>query len=309
MQAPVIDDVLVRHLVSAQFPQWARLPVRSVGAGGWDNRSFRLGEDMIVRLPSAAAYAAQVEKEQRWLPRLAPLLPIRIPMPLGVGEPADGYPWKWSIYRWIEGEAAAPEDVADSGAFAASVAGFLVALHRIDSRGGPSPGAHNFHRGGSLDTYDAETREAIASLGGRIDAQAATSAWEAALGTAWDHSPVWVHGDMSPGNLLSQDGRLNAVIDFGMLGVGDPACDLSIAWTLFRGESRGVFRAMLPFDSGTWNRARAWTLWKALIVAAGLSRTNAIEWAQPLRVLDEVLHGERAQTRNVPLDALFDPPK
>jgi len=290
MQSPVIDDLLVRHLVSAQFPQWAHLPVKAVAMGGSDNRSFRLGEEMVVRLPSAAAYAAQVEKEHRWLPRLAPFLPLQIPTPLAVGEPASGYPWKWSIYRWIEGESAASEVVTDSNDFAASVAGFLVALQRIDTTGGPSPGPHNFYRGGSLTTYDAEVREAIGILQGRIDAKAATAIWEAALRTAWDHSPVWIHGDISVGNLLSQDGELRAVIDFGMLGVGDPACDLSIAWTLFRGRSREVFRAMLPLDSGTWIRGRAWTLWKALIVEAGLSRTNAIEWAQSRHVIDEVLH-------------------
>lgn len=289
-QLPVIDAVLVHRMVSAQFPQWAHLPVKSVATEGWDNRSFRLGEQMIVRLPSAAAYAAQVEKQHRWLPRLAPFLPLQIPTPLAVGEPVSGYPWKWSIYRWIEGETAAPEAVTDSSDFAAGVAGFLVALQRIDPAGGPSPGPHNFYRGGSLTTYDAEVREAIGILQGRIGAKAATAIWESALRTTWDHSPVWIHGDISVGNLLSQDGELRAVIDFGNLGVGDPACDLSIAWTLFRGRSREVFRAMLPLDSGTWIRGRAWTLWKALIVEAGLSRTNAIEWAQSRHVIDEVLH-------------------
>jgi len=287
---PVIDDVLVRHLVSAQFPQWAHLPVKPVTMEGWDNRSFRLGEQMIVRLPSAAAYAAQVEKEHRWLPRLAPFLPLQIPTPLSIGEPASGYPWKWSIYRWIEGKTAAPEVATNSNDFAAGVAGFLVALQRIDPTGGPSPGPHNFYRGGALTTYDAEVREAIGILERRIDTKAATTIWEAALRTTWDKSPVWIHGDISVGNLLAQDGQLRAVIDFGMLGVGDPACDLSIAWTLFRGRSREVFRAMLPLDSGTWIRGRAWTLWKALIVEAGLSRTNAVEWAQPRHVIDEVLH-------------------
>jgi aminoglycoside phosphotransferase (APT) family kinase protein len=293
MQLPVIDDVLVRHMVSAQFPQWAHLPVKAVTMGGWDKKSFRLGERMIVRLPSAAAYAAQVEKEHRWLPRLAPFLPVQIPIPLAIGEPTSSYPWKWSICRWIEGETAAQEVVTDSNDFAAGVAGFLVALRRIEPMGGPPPGPHNFYRGGPLTTYDAEVREAIGILERRIDTKAATAIWEAALRTSWDHSPVWIHGDMSVGNLLSQDGELRAVIDFGMLGVGDPACDLSIAWTLFRGRSREVFRAMLPFDSGTWIRGRAWTLWKALIVEAGLSRTNAIEWAQPRHVIDEVLHEKK----------------
>lgn len=285
----LIDDSLVRRLVANQFPQWADFPVRPVALGGWDNRSFHLGEHLIVRLPSAADYAAQVEKEHRWLPRLAPLLPLPIPTPVAIGEPADGYPWRWSIYLWLEGGTAAHERVADLRDVATSLAQFLIDLQRIDPTGGPAPGPHNFHRGGSLTTYDAETRQAIAILEGRIDVDAATDVWQAALATTWHGSPVWIHGDVSAGNLLVREGRLSAVIDFGMLGVGDPACDLSIAWTLFEGESREVFRAMLPLDAGTWARARAWTLWKALIVAAGLTDTNAVEAAQPLRIIDELL--------------------
>jgi aminoglycoside phosphotransferase (APT) family kinase protein len=142
-----------------------------------------------------------------------------------------------------------------------------------------------------LTTYDAETRQAIAALKDRIDADAATEIWEAALETTWDRPSVWIHGDVSAGNLLVQAGRLSSVIDFGMLGVGDPACDLSIAWTLLAGESRKAFRALLPLDADTWARGRAWTLWKALIVAADLTGTKAVEAARPWRVIDEVLEG------------------
>jgi aminoglycoside phosphotransferase (APT) family kinase protein len=292
-QQLVIDDTLVRRLVTTQFPQWADLSVRPVALGGWDNRTFHLGEHMLVRMPSAADYAVQVEREHRWLPRLAPLLPLPIPAPLAIGEPADGYPWGWSIYRWLEGDTAAPERIADLRDFAASLAQFLIALQRIDPTGGPPPGPNNFHRGGPLTTYDAETRQAIAALEGRIDVAAATEVWEAALATTWHGSPVWIHGDVSAGNLLVQGGRLSSVIDFGQLGVGDPACDLSIAWTLFGGESRKIFRAMLPLDADTWARGRGWTLWKALIVAAGLTNTNAVEAAQPWRIIAEVLVDHR----------------
>lgn len=287
----VIDDTLVRRLVTTQFPQWAHLPVRPVVRGGWNNRTFHLGEHMIARLPSAAAYAVQVEKEYRWLPRLAPELPLPIPTSLAIGEPADGYPWRWSILRWLEGDTAAPERIADLRDFAASLAQFLIALQRIDPTGGPPPGPHNFYRGGPLTTYDAETRQALAVLGGTIDVDAATEVWEAALATTWDGSPVWIHGDVGAGNLLMQDGRLSSVIDFGTCGVGDPACDLAITWTLFGRESREVFRAMLPLDAGTWARGRAWTLWKALIVAAGHCDANPfdVEDAPPRRVIDEVL--------------------
>ncbi len=291
MTQAVIDDALARRLVTTQFPQWADLPIRPVSAGGWDHSSFHLGEHMMVRLPNAAEYSAQVDKEHRWLPRLAPSLPLPIPTPLAMGEPASGYPWKWSIYRWIEGDTAALGRIDDLSDFATSLAQFLIALQRIDPTDGPRPGPHNFYRGGSLATYDAETRQAITVLNGRIDAAAATEVREAALKSTWERSPVWIHGDVSAGNLLMQAGRLSSVIDFGMLGVGDPACDLSIAWTLFGGASREAFHAMLSLDQGTWARARAWTLWKALIVAADLTKTNAVEAARPWHVIDEVLKG------------------
>ena len=286
---PVIDDALVRRLVTAQFPQWRGLPVRPVETAGWDNKTFHLGEDMIVRLPRAAAYAAQVEKEHRWLPKLAPLLPLQIPTPRAFGQPADGYPWKWSIYQWIDGETATRERIGDLNEFAIALADFLIVLQSVDTTDGPRPGPHNFYRGGSLTTYDAEVRQAIAVLEDRLDTKAATEVWDMALKTNWDHPPVWLHGDVSAGNLLIREGRLSALIDFGMVGVGDPACDLSVAWTLFGGESRRTFRAMLPLDPATWARGRAWTLWKALIVAAGLTETNAIEAARPWSVIDELL--------------------
>lgn len=295
IERPVIDDALVRRLVATQFPQWADLPVRPVAHAGWDNRTFHLGDRMIVRLPSAAHYAAQVDKEQLWLPRLAPLLPLPIPTPLALGEPAEGYPWRWSIYGWLEGDTAASMLIADLRKFAAGLVRFLIALQRIDPKTGPSPGSHNFYRGGPLTIYDAETRHALAAVTGTIDVDAATEVWEAALAATWQGSPVWIHGDISAGNLLVQEGELSSVIDFGNCGVGDPACDLAIAWTLFKGESRDVFRSTLPLDADTWARGRGWTLWKALTVAAGLTDANPwdVEAAPPRHIIAEVLEDYR----------------
>jgi aminoglycoside phosphotransferase (APT) family kinase protein len=284
-----IDVSLVSRLVSTQFPRWADLPVTPVASSGWDNRTFRLGERMTVRLPSAAAYSLQVEKEHRWLPRLAPHLPLPIPLPLAMGEPADGYPWHWSVYRWLDGETAASGRIADVPQFATDLGHFLVALKAIDATGGPSYGPHNFYRGGPLTTYDAETRESIAALDGRIDTDAVTAVWEDALSARWHGSPVWFHGDVAVGNLLVERGRLSAVIDFGTSGVGDPSCDVAIAWTLFEGESREAFRAALPVDDATWARGRGWTLWKALITVAALPGTNLREAQRSQRVIDEVL--------------------
>ena len=291
MNQPTNDryDSLVRRLVTRQFPQWKDLPIRPVVLSGWDNRTFHLGEHMLVRLPSAERYAAAVEKEQVWLPKLAPFLPLPIPVPLALGKPAEGYPWKWSIYSWLEGESATSAHIADLSAFAVSLAEFLVALQRIDARGGPPSGPHSFYRGGALKTYDVEIRHAIAALKGRIDVDAATEVWGTAPSNCLAGLSCWVHGDISAGNLLVQEGRLSAVIDFGQLTVGDPACDLAIAWTLFRGESREVFRSRLALDAGTWDRGRAWTLWKALIVAAGFTNSNNTEGAQCWRIIDDCL--------------------
>jgi aminoglycoside phosphotransferase (APT) family kinase protein len=285
----MIDETLVRRLVADQFPQWKDLSVRPVSHQGWDNRTFHLGEHMLVRMPSASEYAVQVEKEYRWLPKLAPLLPLPIPVPITIGEPADGYPWRWSINRWLEGDVASSASIVDLRDFAAQLAQFLIALQRIDPTDGPLAGPHSFYRGGVLTTYDSEVRHALAVLKGKIDVDTASEVWEAALATTWKSSPVWVHGDFSAGNLLVQEGRLSSVIDFGQLAIGDPACDLAIAWTLLEGESRRAFQTMLPLDAGTWARGRAWTLWKFLIVAAGLTDWNALEATQPWRIIDEVL--------------------
>lgn len=285
----IIDATLVRRLVSTQFPKWKDLPVWPVAQSGWDNRTFHLGDQMLVRMPSAEEYALQVEKEHEWLPRLAPFLPLPIPVPLAIGEPAHGYPWKWSIYRWLAGEPASSAPIADLCAFAASLAQFLLALQRIDSTDGPLAGPHSFYRGGALSTYDSEARQAIAALKNKIDIDTVTEVWETALATRWHGLPVWVHGDISAGNLLVREGRLSAVIDFGQLAVGDPACDLSIAWTFFKDKSRETFCTKLPLDAGTWARGRAWTLWKALIIAAGFTSSNNTEAAQCWRIIDEVV--------------------
>ena len=260
-----ITEALVSRLVAEQFPQWAGLPVSPVEPGGWDNATFRLGDDMSVRLPTADRYVPQVDKEHRWLPFLGPRLPRRVPEPVARGGPGCGLPRPWSIYRWLEGERVTGQTVADLEQLASDVAGFLIALHGIDTEGGPPPGEHNFFRGGPLATYDGETREAIEALGDTIDTRRATEVWDAALAASWTGAPVWVHGDLGAENLLVVDGRLNAVIDFGCLGVGDPACDLTMAWTFLSGASRTVFCDRLPFDPGTWARARGWGLWKELV--------------------------------------------
>lgn len=291
-----ITPALVSKLLIQQFPQWADLPISRVAADGWDNTTFRLGDTMSVRLPTGDWYSKQVEKEQRWLPVLAPQLPLPISLPLAQGVPGFGYPWPWSVYQWIDGEPLMTTSVADLPQFAADVAHFLAALNAAGSAGGPGPGEHNFYRGGPLTVYDAETRSALEVLRGHIDTGAAADVWATALRATWHGPPVWFHGDIAPGNLLVSRGRLSAVIDFGTSGVGDPSCDTVIAWTVFSGESRRVYMRRLPVDEATWARGRGWAIWKAMIVLADVLGSDPSRADDCKRVTAEVI-ADHLETR------------
>lgn len=271
------DVSLVGRLLAAQFPQWAELPIEPLRSAGTDNAIYRLGDDMAVRLPRIHRATGQVDKEHQWLPRLAPHLPLAIPVPLAKGTPGEGYPWHWSVYRWLEGENATSERIADPRQAARDLAQFIAALQRIDPTGGPPPGPHNFGRGEPLAMRDTRTRAAIAALDGTLDTGAVTAAWDAALqAPAWDGPSVWLHGDLQSGNLLAVRGRLSAVIDFGGLGVGDPACDVMTAWLFLSAETRDVFRAALPVDDATWARGRGWALSVGLIALPYYQSTNPV---------------------------------
>jgi aminoglycoside phosphotransferase (APT) family kinase protein len=284
---PATED-LVRRLVAAQFPEWAGLPIRPVSEEGWDNRTFHLGSEMSVRLPSAESYALAVEKEHRWLPVLAPQLPLPIPVPLAVGAPGEGYPHAWSIYRWLDGEPANLATIADLTAFGVELAEFLAALQRLDPTDGPGPGLHNWYRGGTLATYDGLARDALETLDGHIRTDLAREIWQSALRSRWDGRSVWFHGDVAASNLLVRDGRLAAVIDFGTCGVGDPSCDLAIAWTLLAGESRTAFRDVLSVDDETWTRGRGWALWRKLVDCAGSLETGGPELAKATYLVEQI---------------------
>lgn len=288
MEREEITATLASRLVAAQFPQWAELPVSPVAENGWDNVTFRLGESMSVRLPTADGYAAQVDKEHTWLPILSAQLPLPVPEPLARGEPGFGYPWPWSVYRWLPGARAAVEGISDLRDFATELGLFLAALHRIDTVDGPPPSDRSFFRGGPLSSHDDETRAAIAALEAEIDTHAATEAWDSALAVPGGR-PVWIHADVSPRNLLVLDGRLSAVIDFGCAGVGDAAFDTEIAWGFLSGDSRAAFRASLGVDDATWARARGWALWGSLpTLVEGLeSNADWVSWVR--RVVEDVL--------------------
>jgi aminoglycoside phosphotransferase (APT) family kinase protein len=284
------DVALVRRLLAGQFPEWAALPLQPIPSAGTDNALYRLGDEMVVRLPRTQRTAALVGKEVEWLPRLTPLLPVDVPLPLAKGMPAEGYPWAWSVNRWLEGENPILGHTSDPDSLARDLAGFVHALQRIDPTGGPRAGEQNFFRGVPLAMRNEPTRTAMAELQGTIDTEAVTSAWEAALRTPETTSPpVWIHGDLAPGNLLLQGDRLTGVIDFGCLGVGDPAAELIVAWNLIPAHARTLFRTELDVDDATWDRGRGWALSVALIQLPYYRDTNPPLAANSCHVIREVL--------------------
>ncbi|MFJ9690607.1 aminoglycoside phosphotransferase family protein [Kitasatospora sp. NPDC101183] len=284
-----VTAIQASRLVAEQFPQWAALPVTAAENGGWDNRTFRLGDSMVLRLPSAAEYALAVEKEHHWLPRLATALPLPVPIPLAKGRPGAGYPFAWSVYGWIEGTPATFESVVDPIRFAEGLADFLAALRGVDASDGPQPGTHNWFRGATLRTYEAEALGALDALRGHVDVVRAHAVWTRAVEARWDGPDVWFHGDLARGNLLLRHGRLCAVIDFGTCGVGDPACDLAIAWTLLTAEGCERFRERLGVDDAAWARGRGWALWKTLVSCAGSLGEDGADARDARRVLAGVL--------------------
>ena len=281
----VLTDVpLVRRLLAEQFPEWAELSLERVPSSGTDNALYRLGDDMVVRLPRIDWAVAGLQRELEWLPKLAPLLPVSAPVPLAEGRPSEGYPWGWAVYEWLPGENPPVGGGGNSAALARDLAGLLGAFQRIDIAGPSS------RRGLPLASQDEWTRAALSELRGTIDTAAATAAWEEALRTpVWSRPPVWLHGDLFPGNLLVERGRLSAVIDFALVGMGDPACDLIAAWSLFPRATREVFRAELTVDDATWARGRGWALSVALVALPYYRDTNPGFAALARHVLGEVL--------------------
>ncbi|GAA0527986.1 aminoglycoside phosphotransferase family protein [Paractinoplanes ferrugineus] len=261
-----ITGDMVRRLLAAQFPAWAGRELRPVAEGGTEHLMFRLGEDLVVRLPRLPSGGATVERERRWLPYLAPHLPLAIPEPVGFGRPGEGCPLPWSVYRWRPGD----HHMTDPPATAAALGDFVAALQRVPVppdappayRGGltPEPAGGAGSGPGREVGYaraDAEMRAAARDL--RVPA--VLRLWDAALELpGWAGPPVWVHSDLLPGNVLFRAGRLDAVIDFGCAGVGDPAADLMAGWAMFGPAERRGFRARLAVDDDTWARGRAYAL-------------------------------------------------
>jgi aminoglycoside phosphotransferase (APT) family kinase protein len=284
-----IDESLVQRLLSKQFPHWANLPLKPVPSAGTDNALYRLGNEMVVRLPRIGWAVDAIEKECEWLPKLAPFLPFSIPAPLGKGAPTEDYPWPWSVYRWLEGSNPIVGHISDPVLLTNDLVTFIQALHKINLPNGPTS-----NRGVPLEKQDIKTRQALKQLEGIVDVPTITAIWETALqASKWSKPPVWVHGDLSPGNLLLQDGRLSAVIDFGILGIGDPACDLIIAWNLLPANMRNTFRNALGVDDATCKRGRGWALSNALIALPYYKDTNPVLANNARHVIQEVIDENR----------------
>ncbi|WP_445479755.1 aminoglycoside phosphotransferase family protein [Lysinibacillus irui] len=290
-----INVELVQNLIKEQFPEWSNLEIKPVKNSGHDNRTFHLGENMSVRLPSAEGYVPQVEKEHKWLPVLSKHLSLPISIPLAKGKPSKDYPYPWSIYKWLEGETVARENIVDLNQFAKDLGGFLVELQSIDASEGPSAGIHNFYRGGDLAVYDEQSKNAIENNKKFFNEYLLKEIWELSLDSKWVGEPVWLHGDVAPGNILVKDGKLYAIIDFGILGVGDPSCDAAMAWTFFDDNSRKVFKTALKMDEGTWNRARGWALWKALITYDGNKNSNKIIADESSKIIKIIIDEYKSQ--------------
>ncbi len=280
-----IDAELVGRLVSEQFPRWAGLPISAVPSTGTVNAIYRIGDRLCARLPRVEGWAQDLDREWTWLPRLAPRLALQIPEPIAKGRPTGSYPFPWAVYGWIDGKPYSDDVVDDEEEAARDLARFVAELRRIE----PAPGAPHAGRP-PLQELDAATREAILSSRSVIDVEAATAAWERALeAPAWKGTPVWIHTDLLRPNVLVQDGRLRAVIDFGGIGVGDPAADVIPAWSVFGQTGRGRFRDALDVDDGTWDRARGFALHQAAMIIPYYAETNPGFVSLAKRTVEEVL--------------------
>lgn len=280
-----IDAPLVRRLIARQFPEWAGLPVERLESAGTENAMFRLGCDLVVRLPRHPGAVGSIEHEQCWLSLLEPLLPVAVPEPLGRGGADEEFPWPWSVYGWLDGRNPAVDALEAPETLARELAGFIRALRRVDAGNGPSHA-----RAVPLSARDTHTRAALAQLTGAVNTAAVTALWEEAV-RAPEHTgpPVWAHADLSPGNVLVSEGRLSAVIDFGCAGVGDPAVDLIVAWNLLPAGVRDIFREAVGADDAEWARGRGWALSISLIQLPYYWETNPVLAANSRHVIREIL--------------------
>lgn len=286
-----ITPDLAQKLITDQFPEYAHLPITPVDKQGHDNRTYRLGNKMLIRMPTSPEYALKVGIEHTFLPLLASHLSVQIPRPIKMGTPSQDYPYPFSIYEWLEGTSLnlLPLDTKAMEVLAFDLARFLKELHSISDIDGPMPGQHNWWRGDHISVYNKGARNQIALLEGIIDCKKALDLWEKACSTKWTQPAVWIHGDFAIGNILLLNDKLTAIIDFGGNALGDPACDLVIAWTYLSGNARKIFVQQLGLDENTWLRARAWALWKATFELCQLQDKNSLEAIKQINIIETIL--------------------
>ena len=282
-EVPITTD-LARHLIDSQFPSWRALPIESIGTPGTVNVVYRLGDSLAIRMPRTGADARGLRDELKWLPRLAPLLPLRIPSPVATGHPDDRYPLPWAVYDWIPGRTWSLEHPPDEYEAASRLAAFVQAMRGIATAGAPRS-----TRDTPLPRRDAHARRAIAAID-EFDQMALHQAWERCLAApAWEGPGVWTHADLLPPNLLVCDGALTAVLDFGHPGVGDPALDLAPAWTVFGASGRARFQAVLGGEDGLWARAAGYALFQALLIIPYYRESHPAFTATAVRTVHEIL--------------------
>ncbi len=286
-----ITLTLVKKLIAHQWPEYNHLPIYEVEKQGHDNRTYRLGNDLLIRMPTDEPYALKVPKEHELLPKLATHLSVIIPKPIKMGLPSKDYPYPFSIYQWLEGQSANHLRVDNKALehIAAQLAVFLKELQSIQDLDGPHPGQHNWWRGDHVSVYGQNAKTQITHLTTIIDSQAGLALWQKACATKWQKHSVWIHGDFAAGNILIKDNKLNAVIDFGGMGIGDPACDLVIAWTYLSGNARDIFIKTMDLDEDTWLRAKAWALWKATFELCQIEDKSSPAAIRQKKIIEDVL--------------------
>ncbi len=288
----MISIELAKKLILTQFSEYADLNVTDIEEQGHDNRTYRIGDDMLIRMPKTESYALKVPKEQEFLPKLATHLSIAIPEPIKMGVPSSDYPYAFSIYKWLEGRSVNHFQLDNKSQenIVLDLATFLKELQGITDVAGPVPGKHNWWRGDHVSVYDKGAKEQFANLADIIDIDRALNLWERACATRWQKRPVWIHGDFSVGNILINNKRLSGIIDFGGTAMGDPACDLVIAWTYLYGKAREIFIREIDLDNDTWLRARSWALWKATFELCQIEDKDSLEANLQKKIIDSVLN-------------------
>jgi aminoglycoside phosphotransferase (APT) family kinase protein len=281
-----VDVDIVRALLAEQRPDLAGLPVTRVVSTGTVNALFQIGDDLVARLPLQPEWEEGIDREWQWIPWLTSrITSIRLPEPVFKGEANDAFPFTWSIYRWIEGAPYDDERIDDEAEAARTLARFVSELRTLEITSAAPEGGRE-----PLAELDEDTRGAIENAGTVIDAPSAMAVWDQALRTSpWDGVPVWIHGDLLRPNLIADEGRLVAVIDYGSIGVGDPATDLIPAWAVFGPEGRAVFREMLGPDDTMWARGRGIALHQAAMIIPYYTVTNPAFVELARRTVEQIL--------------------